>query len=500
MRRFSSQQSTICIPIVGPHVDNIIHQLREASKQADVIELCLDLWEGFPWTSDRRAQIKLCLQQVSQPIVLACRSQKMLNKELLQEIVPKVFYLDAEEFTPLSSQPPWVRSRHFHEAMPSNLQSVLDAMIDARVSAYKIAARARSSLDALAMLHCMKKHRESFIGVAMGEEGRNTRILSPVFGGGWTYACLDQRSASAPGQINVQELLDVYHYRTLNPETKMLGVIGDPVSQSMGRFVHNAVFRELGVNAVYLPWRVRVEEVQPFIAGVRSLNLGGLSVTMPLKEAVIPLLDTVDPAAKAMGAVNTIVNRGGTLVGYNTDGPGALDAIESKRSVRGKRIIIVGAGGSSRAVAYEALQRGASVIILNRTAERGKALAHDLGCEGGGLELLPQEARRGYDILIQCTSVGMAPDIDKSPVAEEWLLPTALIVDAIYKPEQTRLLKEAQAKGCSVVTGREFYMNQAIRQWFLWLPTLGYTKPLDLVALKQLMKETIDVVVPRYSS
>jgi 3-dehydroquinate dehydratase/shikimate dehydrogenase len=188
------------------------------------------------------------------------------------------------------------------------------------------------------------------------------------------------------------------------------------------------------------------------------------------------------------------------LIGYNTDGPGALDAIENKRSVRGKRIVLVGAGGASRAIAYEALQRGASAIILNRTVERGKALAHELNCEWGGLEQLSQETKKGYDILVQCTSVGMAPNINQTPIDEKWLLPTALIVDAIYKPEQTRLLKEAQAKGCTVVTGREFYINQAIRQWSLWLPTMGYTKPLDLVTLKHLMKEVIDVVVPRYSS
>lgn len=276
-------------------------------------------------------------------------------------------------------------------------------------------------------------------------------MLAPIVGNRVNYACLHGGAKTGPGQLSVDELMSIYHYDRLNEQTAIYGLIGDPVEKSPGHLHHNAVFRKKGCNAVYVKMQVKPEELAKFIPLAKELGIRGLSVTIPLKEKILHFVDVVDRSAQSIGALNTLKFEEGKIFGTNTDGNGALDAIEKKASVRGKKVVLLGAGGAARAIAFEAKKRGADVILVNRTASRAEALAKELGCRAGQLP-------DNYDVLINC-----------SPVAEEKILPGTIAMDVVYAPKDTPFLQEAARKNCQIVYGEEMYLNQAAGQTQFWL-------------------------------
>ena len=321
----------------------------------------------------------------------------------------------------------------------------------------KIAVTAQSSLDAMRLLNFVRVRscQEKIIGIAMGEKGRATRILAPVVGSFLTYAPLSEHTA--PGQLTAQELQEIYHFRKLNKETKIYCLLGDPIEKSLGAVIHNAVFDKLGLNAVYIKLKLNKEELPAFFSQALELPFQGFSVTMPLKEEVMPLLTEISSQTKAIGACNTIKIEKGQMIGYNTDGIGALNALEKKGSVFGKQILIIGAGGAAKALAYEAIQRGAQVTLLNRTPSKAIEIATAFGGRGGGVELLPQ----AYDTLINCTPEGQL-------IPEEGILPDKIAMDVVYVPKNTPFLVKALSKKCSLVFGYEMFTAQALEQQLIW--------------------------------
>ncbi len=275
---------------------------------------------------------------------------------------------------------------------------------EAREGVDKLAVMAESTLDALRML----KTRKAPIQVCMGEKGQLTRILGPVFGNLIDYTYLDE--PSAPGQLSLHELLYDYNYRQLNPETEIYGLIGGDVSKSFSPRVHNGVMRALGINAVYVKMSIEPKELEEFFSLAKDLNFRGLSVTMPLKEKVIPYLDELDPLAAEISAVNTISFKNNKLIGYNTDGIGAIEALGC---VKNKRIILLGKGGAAKAIAYVATLHGAQTQMLGR----------------GELPTHP------YDLLINCTPAD---------------LPAPLNIHSTSP------------------FGREMFINQAVHQYRIW--------------------------------
>jgi len=249
----------------------------------------------------------------------------------------------------------------------------------------------------------------------------------------------------------------------INQHTQLYGVIGSPVGHSLSPSMHNAAFSALQLNAVYLAFEVA--DLQGCLAGVRALGIRGLSVTIPHKEAVMPLLDSLDHRAACIGAVNTIVNRDGKLVGYNTDGSGALRALEDRISVAGRTCLLVGAGGAARAIGFVLKEGGASITVANRSAERGQALARFLGCSFVPLAQLPKIAA---DLLVQTTPVGMAPQADQCPVPEDVLRTGMTVMDIIYNPLETRLLQIARSRGCRTINGLAMFVYQGAEQFRLW--------------------------------
>ncbi len=239
--------------------------------------------------------------------------------------------------------------------------------------------------------------------------------------------------------------------------------------------MHNAAFGALGIDAVYLAFDVPPGRLGDAVSGARALGIRQLAVSIPHKEAVMAHLDEVDPTARRIGAVNTVTLRGERLVGSNTDWLGAVQALERETKLSGTRAVVLGAGGAARAAVFGLLERGARVVVLNRTPERAHALAAALGAHGaGGLsELRAAE----YDVLINTTSVGLHED--RSPVAAAALAPTALVMDAVYEPEQTRLLRDAKARGARALSGKWWLVYQAAEQLRLWT---GRDAPIEAMA------------------
>jgi shikimate dehydrogenase len=245
--------------------------------------------------------------------------------------------------------------------------------------------------------------------------------------------------------------------------TDVYCVIGNPVAHSLSPVMHNAAFRETGIDGVYLAFEVH--DIGNAVGSIRGLGIRGISVTIPHKVPVIPLLDELDPTAAEIGAVNTIVNRDGKLVGYNTDCIGAVKALEEKTTISGKRVLIIGAGGAARAVGFGLVRAGGRVGVCNRGEEKGRALADDLMASFVTSNDLPKQE---WDIIINTTSVGMTPEIHQMPISEALFSAGCVVMDIVYNPVETQLLKTAQKNGCTTVDGVSMFVYQGASQFELW--------------------------------
>jgi shikimate dehydrogenase len=257
--------------------------------------------------------------------------------------------------------------------------------------------------------------------------------------------------------------------------TALCGIVLHPAGHTRSPAMHNAAFRALGLDAVYLAFDVAPAALGAAVAGARALGVRQLAVSLPHKQAVMAHLDEVDETARRIGAVNTVTLRDGRLVGANTDWIGAVRALEREAALDGARAVVLGAGGSARAVVFGLLQRGAHVSVLNRTPQRAEALAAQLGAQDAGA--LEDLARTPHDVLVNTTSVGLRSD--ETPVAAAAIRPGAVVMDAVYDPERTRLLRDAQARGARSVSGRWMLVYQAAEQIALWS---GREAPLEVMA------------------
>jgi shikimate dehydrogenase len=276
--------------------------------------------------------------------------------------------------------------------------------------------------------------------------------------------------------------------------SRICGVIGDPIAHSMSPVMHNAAFDKLGLNYLYVPFRVKKEELGKAIAGVRALNIRGLNVTIPHKVTVIPLLDKLDLLAQRIGAVNTIVNDDGVLTGYNTDATGFLQTLlERGVEPRGKNVVILGAGGASRAISLILAERGSNLIILNRTLDKAKEYASRISQvfkkEVKALELNKENLAKVLakaDILVNATSVGMSPNSNETPVSPDLLKPSLTVFDIVYNPIKTRLLREAEAAGAKTISGVDMLVWQGALAFELWTGAKAPVKLMKETAIKGL--------------
>lgn len=259
----------------------------------------------------------------------------------------------------------------------------------------------------------------------------------------------------------------------IDTQTRLFGVIGNPVKHSLGPLMHNRALQAIGYPAVYLAFTV--SDVAGAMAGVRALGIGGVSVTIPHKVAVMEHLDEVDDLARRIGAVNTVVHRNGRLIGYNTDCFGAVAALKEKISLAGRRVALLGAGGAARAVGFGLAAEGAEVTIFNRDPERGHALAKALSVDCYPLAAL---ADHKADVVVNTTSAGMWPATQAMPVAAQAMSPQMVVMDIVYNPLETKLLHVARRMGCDVIDGVTMFVLQGARQLELWT---GAPAPLDVM-------------------
>lgn len=253
----------------------------------------------------------------------------------------------------------------------------------------------------------------------------------------------------------------------IDGKTKLYGIVGRPVSHSLSPAMHNSAFQALGENSVYLPFPV--EDVAAALTGLKGLGIGGVSVTIPHKQAVMPHLDQIDPVARRIGAINTIIcvrqEDRVELHGLNTDWLGANRALEERLPLSDASVVLLGAGGSARAIGYGLLEAGSTLTLCSRTETRGRQLADELGCPWVSLTAVEQLSA---DILVHATSVGMAPEAHASLVPKSSLGRYRLVMDIVYAPLQTQLLKDADEAGCLVVNGLEMLLYQGVAQFELW--------------------------------
>ena len=269
--------------------------------------------------------------------------------------------------------------------------------------------------------------------------------------------------------------------------TKVLGVLGHPITHSLSPVMHNAAIEALNIDYVYVPFHVLPEDLEQAVRGLRALSIAGVNVTIPHKEQIIEHLDEVGESAARIRSVNTVINCNGRLKGETTDGPGFLRSAEAAwGKFDGANVLILGAGGSAKAVAFALADAGCRIVIANRTTQRGVALAQALTEVFGdgrstAVPLLSEELPdqvRGADVLVNTSSVGMHPDVDGIPLSPELLRRDLLVYDLIYNPAKTRLVREAEARGAHAVTGLKMLVYQGALSFEMWT---GVEAPIEVM-------------------
>ena len=412
-----------------------------------------------------------------------------------------------------------ILSAHDFNARPANLFSIVESMRAQPVASIdKIAFRCRSLRDNLELFELLMHQSRPTIALGMGEFGLISRLLAPKFGGFLTFASLRESGATAPGQPTIDELLNLYRFNAIGRDTRVYGVIGWPLAHSKSPLVHNAGFAAAERDAVHLPLPIP-PEWEHFKATLYALldfaplHFRGASVTIPHKEHLVRFARedttrkwTIDPLSNRCGAANTLlVREDGSCSISNTDAPAAIESLESHTggpgSLKGKRIGVLGAGGVARAIAAGLVDAGATAVIFARRREQAEQLVEaTAGTPGGGKAVAGVWARlcgSCCDGLVNCTPVGMAggSDPDSSPVPDEELgnLPAgAPVLDTVYKPVETPLLKAVRRLGRTPIDGTGMFTNQAVRQMTLWLADNPGRRAITPAALSTLYRDIVN--------
>ena len=374
-----------------------------------------------------------------------------------------------------------IASAHFFRRSPKNLRRVAADLGRGKPEAIKIAAHCDSLGRSIQVLRLVRG-RQDVIAVPMGDAVTAARVLALREGSAIAYAPL--QNATAPGQVTLDAMINLYRADRLRRKTRLYGVIGDPIGHSLSPVLQNAGFQARKMDAVFLPFLVH--DLPDFLGSVEPLGIAGFSVTLPHKQAILRHLDDCDPIAAAIGAVNTVVVRGGgKLYGYNTDYVGVLRALERRIPLRGSRALLFGAGGAARAVAFALAEAGASVCVCARRTQAAKALARAVG--GQFVERLRLQGEF-FDAIINATPVGMHPAEGRSPLAARELN-CRLVFDLIYRPRLTQLMQLAALRGIETVSGVEMFVAQGTAQWEIWTGERAPVEVMRRAVLRALARE-----------
>jgi 3-dehydroquinate dehydratase/shikimate dehydrogenase len=329
---------------------------------------------------------------------------------------------------------------------------------------YKIVSTATILYDNVTMMKFLERHRDehALVGVCMGEQGIISRVLGARAGSGFTFGALTADEKTAPGQVTAQELQNVYRIDQVDAATKVYGVAGDPVSQSLSPPIMNAALRRENVNGVYLA--LHAKSLKDLLACIRDIPIHGVSITMPYKQPILSHLDNSDPYTAKTGACNTVVrSQDGKLYGFNTDTSGVVRPLEQRMALTDAKILVLGAGGAARAAVFGLKDRGAQIFILNRSL----AAAHKLARSAKARTIKRADLKKlEFDVIINATPVGMGNTKDSPLNADE--IKAKYVFDMVYDPAETRLLQLAKERGAETIPGSEMFVHQAARQFEIW--------------------------------
>lgn len=483
----------ICVIIARTRHKMILAEIQEATKRgAEFLEIRLDYLRKQPdfhrLLEDKKAQMMATVRRPSDGGRWA-GNEEMRQTLLRQAIVAGFDWVDLEadiiDKIPRFGSVRRVVSYHNVRETPENLEDIYQNMCKQDADVVKVAVRAQQPSDTIRTLKLLRNAPKPTVAIAMGDLGIPSRILGAKFGSPFTYAAFNQERALAPGLMSFREFQKIYDYSRINSETKVYGVIGDPIGHSLSPLIHNRAFREMGINSVYLPFRVPREELQEFCEQYESIPVDGYSVTIPHKEEAALLGEEKDPAVLDCKAANTLIHQeNGTFSAHNTDYVAAVETLkerlaktssEGEASLASRTVLILGAGGVARAIAFALKREKAIIRISGRTFEKASALAEQL--QARAVDWVARHSAN-CDILINCTPVGMHPNVDESPVHPSYLHPKLMVFDTVYIPETTLLVKQARERGAEVVTGVEFFLRQAALQFKLFT---GQNAPLEVM-------------------
>lgn len=500
MSNAASNQGKICISLCANTASELAEKIERAAPLAEVIEVRFDC--AAPEQLNRSVAVALAAKA---DILATFRPQKEGGFRNISDEERNEFWnagnelgfwgADFEEdlIKVTRDAPCGNRIVSFHDfsGTPSELEATYERLAATGANIIKIAVQVNQITDAIPLWKLLERPRaenKQLVPIAMGEPGKWTRILGLAHGSPLAYASLEPTSGTAPGQITAADLIDVYRVKELSRESRVFGLIAGDTSYSMSPYIQNAAIAIAGFDAVFVP--LQIADIEEFFQrmvreGPREvdLNFRGFAVTNPHKQAVMPLLDSVDETAKAIGAVNTVFLDSGKWHGTNTDAEGFIAPLKERYvSLSGANVAVIGAGGAARACVYALRQEGADVSVLARDTTKAKPLAEEFGAR-----LLPLEALERPDILVNTTPLGTRGEHqNQTSVSAENLSGIKLVYDLTYNPRETRLLKEAREAGCETLDGLEMLIRQAAAQFKIWSGLEADTAAMRTAAIKRL--------------
>lgn len=502
----------ICVSVCAETADELYNQFNRAEQFADVIEIrfdCLDKNEiGEALIKVEKLKLPKTILATFRPLeeggkhLLALVERIKFFENFLLKNKGKDLFVDFESDLHLKLNfelENKIVSTHDFTGVPDNLEITFD-FLKQNTNFLKIVTYANDITDSIPvwkLLQKAKSENKEIIPIAMGEAGKWTRILGLAHGAFMTYASLDSGSETAPGQVSVSDLTEVYRAKELNENTNVYGILGSNTSVSMSPYIHNEAFKFHKLNSVFVP--LQVHNLDEFIKRMVKpetreveLNFKGFSVTIPHKQAIIKHLDFIDETARAIGAVNTVKIVDGKLYGYNTDAQGFIEPLlNSYGDLQRAKIAVIGAGGAARACVYALKQQGAKVTVFARDLEKAKPFAEEFAVN---LQELPKTKDQkpktdfsDFDILVNTTPLGMKGKGDgETPAIAEQLKGLHLVYDLVYIPFQTPLMAEADKAEIPKIGGLAMLIAQAIEQQKIWTGLAAPMKEMSRAALERL--------------
>lgn len=490
----------ICVSVCAKTAAEMAKQIRKAEEFGDIIELrfdCLDPSGLLP----RSLQF-----ESAKPLLLTYRPANQgghADDDLAQRVLfwkelignPSIdrasawFDLEADLISeldiPASNK---IVSIHDFSGTPDEIDAIFDGLGN-NGEIVKIAVQTGDITDCIPVWKLIERARsqnKKVIPIAMREAGKWTRILGLAHGAFMTYASLESGSETAPGQISAKDLIETYRVKELDENTRVFGIIGDPVSQSLSLYMHNSAFASRRINAVFIPFLVRDLDgfirrmIRPETSEV-GLDFGGLSVTMPHKQAIMKHLDEIDETARLIGAVNTVKIDGGKLIGYNTDAHGFITPLKQAfGDLSDARVAVFGAGGAARACVFALQQEGANVTLFARNRQKAGVLADEFKINVRELTTDHKPLTTdfsAFDIVVNATPFGMKGELeDKTLFTADELAGVKFVYDLVTMPADTPIIREAKKTGNPAIGGLEMLVAQGAEQFRIWT---GENAPAD---------------------